>query len=448
VKRTIIRGGLVIAAPPAAPNSGATDILIEGSRIIALGENLAAHDAEEIDAVGRIIIPGLVNAHMHTWQSGLRGVSADWNLLEYLVWIHGAAAPLYTEADLHVGTLAGALNQIACGTTTLGDWCHNAATPGHADAAVEALTDAGIRAVFFHGVPRGGGPHDAGPHPATEVDRLLAKPAFADDGLLTLGLAAPGPLYSPFDVAQADLSLARDRGLVISMHHSGGPPCPPEVWTRLFDQGLLGPHANFVHANQIDADLLKRLIDVGVSFTITPEVELNDGHGFPITGKLRALGAAPSLGIDIETGISGELLIAARVALAHVRGQDYEAFRAAPDDPPPARLTAGDALAWATIEGARALGLQDRIGSLEPGKQADLVMIDARALNLWPNNDPTAMALQASLANIEAVMIGGVWRKQAGRLLYGALDSLRVELEASGARIAAAANLPIRRLQA
>jgi cytosine/adenosine deaminase-related metal-dependent hydrolase len=178
------------------------------------------------------------------------------------------------------------------------------------------------------------------------------------------------------------------------------------------------------------------LVDAGVSFTATPENELGHGHGVPITGKLLQRGAAPSLGTDTETGMSGEILTAARIALAHQRGLDHDNHRKATGLMCPApSVTSKQALAWATVEGARALGLADRVGRVEPGMQADLVVIDARALNLWPAHDPVATALSASVANIEAVMIGGRWRKQNYCLIDADLENVKSELLESGERL-------------
>ncbi len=439
MKRTLLRGARVIAVPSREPAPGPLDILVEDSSIAALGPDLHVGDAEVVDAADRIIIPGLVNAHLHCWQTALRCLAYDWTLSQYVAWMHGRLAPLFRPADLHVGTLAAALNQIACGATTVGDWCHNNPTPDHADAAAAALAESGIRAVFLHGTPRpNGARHAPPPHPRAELERLQATTLFAPGGLLTLGMGAPGPLYSSMDVAEADFGLARDLGLMISMHHSGG-ETPPGAWERLDERRLLGPHVNVVHGNTIDTELLRRLVDLGVTFTVTPEVELGDGHGQPITGRLRALKTAPSLGVDIESAVSGEMLIVARLALAHQRSLDHAAAQR--EGRAMESIPAREALAWATIEGARALGLADRIGTLEVGKQADLVIIDPRHLNLWPANDIVAASLQASLANIEAVMIGGKWRKQDGRLVCRDMGPLREKLKASAARITAEAEL-------
>jgi 5-methylthioadenosine/S-adenosylhomocysteine deaminase len=447
MKRILLRGAQVITMAPGEPDLPQADILIEGDRIAAVAPMIDAEDAEPVDAAGRIIIPGLVNAHMHTWQTALRGVSADWTLLEYFRWMHAGLATHFTPDDVRIGTLAGALNQIACGTTTLGDWCHNNPTPAHTDAAIDGLREAGIRAVFLHGSPkpdpRPGEPHFSEiPHPRAEIERLLRGPFASRDGLLTLGMAILGPHYSTTEVALADFRLARELGLIASMHQGGGPPKSPDGWDAVERAGLIGPGINITHGNDLPDDRLQRFVDAGVTFTSTPENEMGQGHGHPITGRLLALGTAPSLGVDVESVVSGEMLTVARIAMAHQRALDHARIRrdtgAIAQAP---SISSREALSWITQRGAQALGLADRVGCIRPGMQADLVLIDTRALNLWPPHDPVATVLQASLANIEAVMIAGVWRKRDGRLLYPDVDRVLAELQVSGRRILTALGL-------
>jgi 5-methylthioadenosine/S-adenosylhomocysteine deaminase len=406
------------------------DILVEDDLIADIGESLVATDAENVDLSDRIVIPGLINAHLHTWQSALRFLGSDWTLPEYLRRVHGDIAARYTPDDVYIGNLSGALNQINCGTTTLGDWCHNNPTPEHTDAAVEALRESGIRGVFLHGTP-GLGPDAA--HPLGEVDRLLDGRA-PTHGLLSVGMAIRGPQGSNSDVAVGDLRAADERGLIASMHQSVGRPTA--AWDAVHAAGLFGPNVNIVHGAGLTDDWISTLVDAGVSFTATPEIELGHGHCAPITGQLLRRGTGPSLGTDTETGVSGEVLGAARIALAHQRNLDHERHRDATGlMRSTASISSKQALSWATVEGAKALGLADRVGRLEPGMQADLVAIDARALNLWPAHDPIAAALHASLANIEAVMIAGTWRKRDYSLIGFDADGMRSKLLESVERV-------------
>jgi 5-methylthioadenosine/S-adenosylhomocysteine deaminase len=426
----LLRGATVITMSPTRPDAERVDILIEDDRICDIGECREQSHAEIVDLSGRIVIPGLVNAHLHTWQGALRHVGADWTLLEYLQRMHADIAPYYTPDDVYIGNLAGALNQINCGTTTLGDWCHNNPTPEHTDAAVEALQRSGIRAVFLHGTPNR--EPDAA-HPLEEIDRLLDDPIRGQE-LITVGMAIRGPQFSTPDVAVDDMRAAEERRLIASMHQSGGQPAA--AWAAVHAAGLFGPRTNVVHGAGMTDDWLNTLVDVGVTFTTTPENELSHGHCVPITGRLLRLGAAPSLGTDTDTAVSGAILTAARTALAHQRGLDHEHHRHETGMMlGTASIYTKDALSWATVEGARALGLADTVGRLEPGMQADLVIIDARALNLWPAHDPIAAALHASLANIEAVMIAGAWRKRGHSLVDVGLDEIKSELLESGERL-------------
>ena len=419
------------------PDAERIDILIEDDRIADVGEHLNRPDAEIVDFAGRVIIPGLINAHLHTWQTGLRGVAADSTLPQYFARLHLNMSQHYSPEDIHIATLAGALNQINCGTTPLGDWCHNNATSEHTDAATEALQDSGIRAVFLHGNLHLA--HDVA-HPLTEIDRLLDGSARTHP-LLSVGMAIKGPQLSTPDIAVADLRAGEERGVVVSMHHSSGEPAP--AWDAAAAAGLFGPRTNVVHGEGLTEHWITRLIDAGVTFTVTPENELGQGHGQPITGQLLRGGAAPSLGTDTESVVSGEILTAARIALAHQRGLDHARHRQTTGTIALTPSISGkQALSWATVEGARALGLADRVGRIEPGMQADLAVIDARGLNLWPAHDPIAAALQANLANIEAVMIAGRWRKRDHVLVDVDLDAVQSRLLESGQRILGQANAP------
>jgi len=258
-----------------------------------------------------------------------------------------------------------------------------------------------------------------------------------------------GPHYSTLDVAVADFSLARELGLTASMHQGGGAARAPDGWTVLEREGLLGPHINIVHGNDLDDAQLDRFVAAGVSFSVTPENEMTQGHGHPIVGRLRARRVAPSIGVDLESGLSGEMFTAARIALVHQRALDNAAFRrvaapGAPVIPPTSTVTTREALRWVTVEGARMLGQLDRIGTIAAGKQADLVLVDARQPNMQPVHDPVnSVLMQTSLANIHSVMVGGRWRKRDGRLVDdrgGALDpeSWLQPLRESGRRLAAA----------
>jgi cytosine/adenosine deaminase-related metal-dependent hydrolase len=443
--RTLIRGATVVTMD-AAGVLPVADILVTDDQLTEIAPRIAIDDAEIVDATGCIVIPGLVNAHMHTWQTALRGVAANWTLTEYFRKMHAGLATVFEPDDLYIATLVGALNQLNCGTTTLGDWCHNNRTSTHNDAAVTGLLESGIRAAFFHGTPKpdpkpGETPFWEVPHPRAEVERLLKKHQGAE--LLSIHAAVLGPHYSTLDVALHDFRMARELGVIASLHQGGGPARTPGGWDVLEAEGLLGSHVNIVHGHALDDAQLKRFCDLGMSFSAAAENEMSQGHGHPLTGRLRKLGHAPSLGVDLESVLSGDMLTQARVALGIQRSLDNVAHReAAGTIPATTTIPVIEALSWVTVEGARMLGQLDRIGTLAAGKQADLVVLRADELNMQPVHDPVAaVVFQASLANIDSVMVAGQWKKRHGRLVGVDLAPRLAALNASGRKIVGAMGL-------
>ena len=440
--RKIIRGASIVSMDARLGDFAKGDILIEDDRIADIGAKLEAPGAVVIDAAGMIAIPGLVNAHMHTWQTGLRGVAGNWTVLEYFKNMHAGLATLFTPEDIYIANLVGALNQINCGTTTLADWCHNNPTPAHTDRGIDGIAESGIRATFFHGSPKpdpkpGQKPFWEVPHPRSEVERLLKTRFAGKDGLMSLGLAILGPHYSTYDVAVDDFKLAREFGLIASMHCAGAAARVPDGWDRLAGDGLLGDNNNIVHGNDLTDAQLQFMLDKGVTFSLTPETEMFQGHGFAITGRLRKLGAQPSLGVDLESCVGGDMFTVARMAMASQRAFDNAESKATQNKlPDTSTITAREALAWITIEGAKMLKQESRIGSLTPGKQADVVLIRASDLNMQPMHDPvTAVVTQTSLANIDTVLVAGEVKKSGGKLLFKNLDARTAALVASGHRI-------------
>lgn len=441
----VIKGAIVLTMDETIGDFPAGDVLIEGDAIAAVGDNIAVPDgAEVIDGRGKLVIPGLVNCHMHTWQTAMRGLTSNWTLLEYNARMHRGLAEAYQPADIHIATLAGALGQINAGATTLGDWCHNNPTPAHSDAAVAALFESGIRAVFLHGSPKpkakpGEPDFSEIPHSRSEIERLLKTPLGDPKSLVTLAMAILGPHYSTLGVSIADFRLAREYGLVVSMHCGGGEPKSPGGWEALEAEGLIAPRTNIVHANNLTDAEIGRFVKAGVVFTVAPENEMVQGHGWPITNRVLAVGAQPSFGVDIESLVSSDMFTVARMALACQRALDNtQALESGRGVPEVLGTSTKQALGWITMEGARALGLETRIGSLTPGKQADVTILDATALNMWPVNDPySTVIMQANSGNVRDVIIAGAFKKREGRLLRTDMGEIMSQLAASGQAIVA-----------
>ena len=441
--RILIKGGAVVTMERRIPELPAGDVLIENDRIAAIAPQIPAPDgAQIIDAGDCIVLPGLINAHVHTWQSALRGIAADWTVAKYMAAMHRGLATLFRPEDLYIANLMGALNQIHCGSTTLVDWCHNNPSPEHTDAAIDGLAESGIRAVFLHGSPKPnpkpGQKHFSEiPMPRFEVERLRKGRFAGRDGLVTFGLAILGPYYSIYEVTRQDVELAREFDVLASMHVGGGVPIAAGGFERLAREGLIRGKFNVVHGNDLAPEAIRIITDRGGMFTVAAEIELQMGYGDPLTGQLNALNSPVSIGSDVEPAARGDLFTAMRVTLQHERNRRTLEIHAQRGSRPEAiPVSCRQALEWATINGAKMLGLDDRIGSLAPGKQADIIVLRSGDLNLFPVHDPVASAvMQAGVSNVDTVLIAGRIVKRDGKLLYADIEPKKSALRRSGERI-------------
>ena len=442
MSRMLITGGCVVTMDAQLGELPQGDVLIENGRIAAIAPRLDRPEgAEVIDAAGMIVMPGLVNGHLHTWQSALRGIAGDWTFDQYMQAMHRGLATHYRPEDIYFANLMGALNQINAGATTLVDWCHNNPTPEHTDAAIDGLAESGIRAVFLHGSPKPnpkpGQKHFSEiPMPRSEIERLR-KGRFASDGLITFGLAILGPYYSIWDVTRHDVALANEFDLLCSMHVGGGVPLVAEGFERLAKEGLIKENFNVVHGNDIPPEQIGRIVERGGTFTVTAEIELQMGYGHPLTGRMHALGAPLSIGTDVEAASRGDMFTAMRVTLQHERNRSISETRAktgsAPEKMP---LTCRDALAWTTVQGARIAGIERRTGSLGIGKAADIVLLAASDIGMFPMRDPVgSIVMQGGVASVDSVLIAGKVMKRHGKLVYPKLKEKMEALRRSGDRI-------------
>jgi cytosine/adenosine deaminase-related metal-dependent hydrolase len=443
MRRTLIKNGQLVTMDRAGEIPGG-DVLIEGDRIAAVGKNIDAADAEVIDASQMIVLPGLINGHLHTWQTGLRGLAADWTVAEYMKAMHRGLATLFKPDDIYIGNLMGALNQLNNGVTTLVDWYHNNPTPAHTDAAIRGLEEAGIRALFLHGSPKpdpkpGQKHFSEVPMPRGEVERLRKGKFASGEGLMTFGLAILGPYYSTYDVTVEDLKLAREFDLLASMHVGGGTGKVPDGFERLLADNMVDRHLTVVHGNDIAPDTVRRISDKGGTFTVTAEIELQMGYGDPLTGILHAKGAPISIGTDVEPAVGSDMFTCMRMTLQHERHRAITTQWVEKGSRPDSMaITCRDALSWITTDAAKIAGLDQRIGSLTPGKQADVTMLRATDINMSPTQDLIGcVVMQANPANVDTVMVAGRIMKRGGRLLYQNLPKKLAELKSSGDRIIA-----------
>jgi cytosine/adenosine deaminase-related metal-dependent hydrolase len=445
MKRVLIKCGWLVTLDPKLGDFKNAELLFAGNRIEAVGRNLNATADETIDASGKIVMPGLVNAHMHTWETALRGIGAEWLSADYFKHVHSNLATRYTAEDNYVANLIGALAQIDAGVTTLIDWCHNLTSLEMAERAVDGLIDSGIRAVFAHGTAKPIGRNDPVPfthipHPRERVEALRKGRLASDDGRVTLAMAILGPDWGAWDVVEHDIRMAREFGLVSSSHTRRREDCVvPDGYARMAKAGLLGPDHNLVHGTSYDHADFKVVVDSGATLTSTVLVELHHHIGDTAVAAYREAGGAPSLGIDVELYCTGHMFREMQAALLFARGKEIRNnvlrgnshFKTIP-------VRSREALEWATINGARAFRMDDRIGTLSPGKKADIVMLRADDVNMAPVHDPVYSIVEiAGAGNVDTVIVDGVVRKQNGKLTFPAdvLHKRIDELAASGARI-------------
>ena len=415
--RIVIRNGFVVSVDPEIGDVPNCDILVEDGRITAVGTGLEITDAEEIDASGMIAIPGFVDTHRHTWQTPVRGVLPSCTLDEYFGAMLGTIGLHYRAEDVYAANLVGALEALNAGITTLLDWSHVNNTPEHADEAIRGLREAGIRAVYAHGVPVGGEWWAYSPleHPE-DIRRLRDRYFSSEDQLLTLALAARAPGNTTPEVATHDWNLARDIGARISVHVGMRlTNVHVEHVTNLNDLGLMGPDTTYIHCTDSTDAELDLIASTGGSASVAAFVEMLMGHGVPPTGRLLARGIRPTLSVDVVSSVPGEMFTQMRTAFVMER---ILAFTDTPDIAFAPTLTHRDILEFATIDGARACALDHKTGSITPGKQADIVLIRTDQVNVAPLIDPVAtVVICADTSNVDSVFVAGKAVKRNGELV-------------------------------
>lgn len=429
MRRTLIRCGCLLTMERSCQPVSA-EVLVENGKIVDVGSQIAADDVDIIDAGDMIVLPGFVDTHRHTWQTCLRHRCVDIHPpVAYFQEMMFKRGPRYRPEDVWIANYLGALSALDGGVTTMLDWSQIQNTPQHSDAAVDALRQAGIRAVFGHGwsltdsdsrIPNSGRRHPA------DIARLRREQFASDDSLLTLAMAARGPEIASTETWQADLQLARDLGIRSTIHMGAFRFNGDKRGIAEMNKfGLLGDDLTFVHCNSNADDELQMMADNGVTVSLGVNVEMNAvGLGDLPFDRLLAVGIRPSLSGDTETLGSADMFTQMRTALAYYRsyvGGGHSRATGAPET-----LTTRDVLEFATVEGAQANGLSKNVGTIEKGKCADIIMVRAHDVNLMPVVDPVAAIVSGSHpGNVDTVMVAGRVLKKDGILVGVDLEAVR-----------------------
>ncbi len=427
-KRTLLKNGCVLTMDRKIGNFRRADVLIDGTKIAAVGPDLVASDAEIIDASTMIVMPGFIDTHRHIWEGILRNIAAEASLDEYFTHILGTLAPAYRPQDGYAGNLVSALGAIDAGITTLLDWSHIQNTPEHTDACIAAIRESGLRCVFGYGTPNLDLPawwHESSLKHPHDVKRVAKEYFSSQNQLLTLALAPRGPEFTTFEVSQHDWALARELDLRISVHVGVAEAGMKNRLGEMGQAGLLGADTTYIHCCTLNDDELKMIRDTGGSVSIACPIEMQMGHGTPPIQRCLDLGIRPSLSVDVETTMCGDMFAQMR-SVVTVQRAGIHARRLAGEENLPPILQSQDVIEFATIEGAIANGIEHKVGSLRPGKEADIIMLQTDRINVMPINDPVGVVVRGMDAtNVDSVFIAGKPMKRHGKLLN--VDLARVK---------------------
>jgi 5-methylthioadenosine/S-adenosylhomocysteine deaminase len=418
--RTLFKGGIVVTMDATVPDFAIGDVLVDGDHVAAVGANLQAEGAEVIDAAGSIVMPGLIDAHHHMWLGVVRRLMPDVDdLMAYFDLIGHRMGKQYRPIDMHLSTRLTALASLDAGITTVVDACHMSLSPEHTDAALDALDQAGVRALHMVGAPLND--QASVTHLPADFERL-ARTWNADGGRVRVGM---------FGQINLDWwQIARTLDLRILTEFSGD-------WFQLgpefAEKGVLGPRNIFNHCTRIPQETWKLFADAGVNVTVNPRSDALFGFDDETFAYQQAIdhGLTPALGIDLDTAFGsdmfGEMHALFSLQRSVMRGRRY---RGETDAPAP--ITVEAVLKAATVHGARVAGLESSIGTLAPGKQADIIMVRTDGVAVFPVTHAIGTIVQAvERSDVDTVMVAGRIRKRAGKLVGVDLAKLRTEVDAS-----------------
>jgi 5-methylthioadenosine/S-adenosylhomocysteine deaminase len=447
----LIRNGTVVSLDPDIGQLEETDILIDDGEIVDIGHGLTASDAEEIDASGQIVLPGFVDSHVHLAQTQVRGIAGDWSLMgEYFEHMLGNITGIYQPEDMYLGGLFGALEKLYTGTTTALDWSYPNSLE-HGERAVDALKDVGLRAVYTYGPPGDDAAKwwfDSDVGLPEENIRELYTEKIRDDDRLSLALGLRGPDFCTDETARSDMELARELD-ALSTIHMGAALWPSSAYGEDYQgfgaiEDMLGPDVNIAHGNHFSQEDIDHAVEQGVSFSATPEVEMQMGHGIPVTGKVMDAGGCPAWGVDVCSSISGDMGSQMRVGMQVQRMLDNQEILEGDEEVTEVNITCRDTLEMATIEGARALGLEDEIGTLTPGKRADIITVEQNDFLTAPSHSPIqTVVFQSDPSHIDTVLVEGEVVKRDGELTTPLVDEEFDRFVESGRRLIDEAGLEL-----
>ena len=416
----VVRGAHVLTMDPSLRDIVAGDVHVRAGEIIAVGNDLRAPAAEMIDGRGMIAMPGLIDTHSHLWNTPLRNLVDEGPKMGYFALTLGLGKE-YTPEDMYRGVRLGVAEMLYSGITTVHDWAHNIRGPAYADADLRALRDSAIRARFSYGTPQGGLAADQTMDLADLARVQREWFGGRNDGLLSLGMAARSLSDSPrgavtVQTLKRDWDGARKLGLPITIHTGGKGRV-----ALLESEGMLGADVQLINPTAYDETDFARIVKSKAHVSFSPFAEMRSS--FLMSRLVEMLKHRVPVSISIDTAaISGN-----NDMFATMHALIDSQFVITKD---PLSLSARQVLELATINGARDLGIADRVGSLTPRKRADLILVRTTDLNMAPLGDPLqAIVRSAQPHNVDTVVVDGRILKRNGQMT--SLDVATIVREAS-----------------
>ena len=426
----VLRGGTVLTMDDQKSVLPDADVLVVDHRIAAAGPSVDVPEgAIEIDASRGIVMPGMIDTHRHMWQTAMRGYGADWTLTQYFVWYYLSYGKVFRPEDIYAGNLLSGIESLDAGVTTTVDWSHGLQTVDHADAAVDALEAVPGRFVLAYGNIQAG-PWEWSTKP--EFRDFVSRRINSGNDMLGFQMA--------FDVTgdpefpeRAAFEVARDLGAPVTTHAG--------VWGATSDDGVRLMHENgfatpgtiYVHATSLGADSYQRIAATGGTVSVATESEQSCGQGYPPSWVLRTHDIPVALSMDTSVWMSGDLFSAMRSTLGADRSREHLEAHAHGNTITNHHLRAEQVVEWATRGGAKALGLDDVVGSIEVGKKADLVLIkNDKSPAMFPLLNPYGhVVFQAQRADVHTVLVNGRIVKRDHRLVDIDLERARSVVEST-----------------
>lgn len=441
-RRILLKGGSVVSMDPSIGDLAVGDVLISGDKIEAVGPDLGSGDDNTIvvDATGKIVIPGFVDTHRHSWQGQFRRMASGMPLDQYIDMFHYRLAPQYQPDDIYAGTYLAALGALDSGITTMLDFAHNIRTAPHADAGIKALHEAGVRGVFTVIGPVAG---EWDHHLPQDLGRLKSQYFATDDQLLTMRLGTYG-LVELGGMEQAlsaeNVKLAEELDIHISADATFGAGVAAYI-EQLGREGVLSDRVSLIHATDTTDDGWRMLADNGVTISLCPTSDPQVGCMGAVTPVQKVLdfGVTAGVSVDVECCLSSDIFAQMQATYTiqrmHAFNRQYLQEAGAPE-----AMDTRTVLKMATIDGAKVTALDHKVGSLTPGKQADVTLIDANDLQTMPHNNSVSTAvLGAGVRSVTEVFVAGEVKKWNGTLVGVDLDRVRDLVYSSRDRLMSAA---------